>query len=238
MAIATIQRWRASPDDPNGIHRLLNDFQSQVANAVALMPARIVREIPYTAPGRWMDATLLNSWAAYGSGYDAPGFCKLESGFVCLRGVGKNGTYGTSTIFTLPAGLRPAAPKILVAAQSNSTRRGAGEVRIATNGDVTAPSITNVQQGTSLYLSFDGLSFEPASPAPQPIASPVILTSLGLQTQATGVSVLGCRDLTDGVAAPLPAIAWEPTGTDGVRITQVFGLTPGHKYSLRFQITG
>lgn len=57
----------------------------------------------------WINATLLNSWVAFGSGFSTPGYRRLN-GMVYLRGVVKDGvlTQGTS-IFTLPAGFRPSA---------------------------------------------------------------------------------------------------------------------------------
>lgn len=56
----------------------------------------------------WYAPTLLNSWANSGGANRVAGYCKDAMGIVHLRGVLTGGTNGT-TIFTLPAGYRPAS---------------------------------------------------------------------------------------------------------------------------------
>jgi hypothetical protein len=245
VSAPTVQRWRARPEDvqdPERLLRLLNDFQQQSANAFGLLPARVERTFDYTPPQRWLTATLENSWVAYNAadavgGYAVPQFWKDERGFVNLRGAAKSGTYGASAIFTLPVGYRPAR-KVSMSPVQSSVFTPAGQVDVAESGVVTAPTITSVQSGTSDLLVFDNMQFEAADPSPQPLPAPVTLTNLGLGVLPRGLRVLEARDLTGNRGGVMPALAWAPLGQDAVQITQVFGLVPGHKYSLRVEIIG
>lgn len=58
----------------------------------------------------WVAATLQNSWANYGSGLPDAEYRRSQDGRVTLRGVVKRSTAASAgtTIFTLPAGFRPA----------------------------------------------------------------------------------------------------------------------------------
>lgn len=241
MSAPTTQRWRArleDVEDPEKLLRLLNDFQQQAANVFGGLPLRVVREFEYTAPQRWLDATLENSWVAFGGDYPSAQYWKDEAGFVHLRGIVKSGTYNSAAaIFTLPIGYRPGFRDTYQVTQS-SLFSPAGALDIGTDGKVYAPEITSVQSGTSTYLSFANVEFEAADPSPQPLPAPVLLTNLGFGRQAAGVQVLSCRDLTGNTAGVTPALAWAPSGQDAVKITQVFGLVPGHKYTLRVEIVG
>lgn len=101
----------------------------------------------WIAPG-----SLLNSWANWGSGFNAAGYYKDPFGRVHLRGLMKNGTVATGStgvIFTLPSGYRPANVEIYPVV-SNSVL---GECRIEQDGDVVAYA------GSNVWFCLDGISF-------------------------------------------------------------------------------
>lgn len=238
--ISIPQRWAISPamaKDPAQLARLLNDFQKDATNGLAGVRVRAVREVQWRCPQRWIEASLVNSWVAYSASNQTFGFWKDESGFVHLRGAVKSGTYGASAITTLPDGYRPAlAIPGAGATQTNATYDGEGRIAISTAGVVTAPVVTNIQTGTSTFLSLENISFEAASTSPQLLGTPITLAELGLSTPATGVAILACFDTTIAQAASAPRVAWQTTRT-GVQITQLFGLLPGHLYALRVEVT-
>ena len=70
----------------------------------------------------WIAPTLQNSWVDYdgGTNYEVAGYMKDAQGFVHLRGMVKNGSSGSATIFTLPAGYRPLLRHILTTSTYNS----------------------------------------------------------------------------------------------------------------------
>lgn len=78
----------------------------------------------FTAP------TLLNSWVNYGAPDQVAGYT-LHLGLVRLRGTVKDGTVGV-TIFTLPAGYRPAADERRATVANNAF----GHLLIEADGDV------------------------------------------------------------------------------------------------------
>ena len=106
----------------------------------------------YPAVEAWTNATLQNSWVAFGGAYATPGYRKDHQGKVYLRGLAKNGTvsaYPGTAIFTLPSGYRPPHRKVL-----NVSSNGAwGRIDVAANG------VVSLINGTNAWVSFDGLSF-------------------------------------------------------------------------------
>lgn len=89
------------------------------------------------------------SWVNYGAPYQDVSYRKDPFGFVHLQGAAKSGTAGTS-IFTLPAGYRPAAD--LEFPISNST--GASSLLVTASGTVVPVAAA----GNSL-ISLSGISF-------------------------------------------------------------------------------
>jgi hypothetical protein len=238
-AVSTIQRFRATLEDvkdPERLLRLLNDLQGQVGNAFGILPARVTRDIGFLAPARWIDASLVNSWVSYGSGYATPGFAKNEEGRVRLRGAAKLGTYGSSAIFTLPEAFRPPRAVSFPAVQSNATYEPAGRINISAAGVVTAPDITMVQTGTSDFFSLEGVEFDADDLSPPKLSTPIVLTNLGLSVPATRCIAVACVDQGSGLPAPLPRIAWQRK-QDAIVITQLFGLLPTHSYAIRLEIS-
>ncbi len=96
----------------------------------------------------WQTPTLQNSWVNWGGEYNRAGYFKDSLGIVHLKGLVKNGT--ANTIFTLPAGYRPAGRQLHgVACNPNAI----GRVDILTDGRVERVS------GSNGWISLDGITF-------------------------------------------------------------------------------
>ena len=102
----------------------------------------------------WKAVTLLNSWVAYGRGYNPPGHFIDKQGIVHLRGLVQNGTIGQA-IFTLPGGYQP-PNRELYAVQ---TATGLGRCDITSDGQVIA------LQGGNGWFSLDGITFRAGAEA-------------------------------------------------------------------------
>lgn len=95
-----------------------------------------------------------NSWVNYDTAtFQGARFWKDAFDIVHLEGLVKNGTGPPSTIFTLPAGYRP-ANGILFSTLSNSA---VGRIDVAATGNVT------FQLGSNVWISLNGLSFRRAN---------------------------------------------------------------------------
>lgn len=219
----------------------MGGFVRDVGNALnaltwANMPA-VPKVLDVTTTARWTDATLENSWAT-ATGYGDPGYRIDSDGVVHLRGAADSGTYGSSAIFTLPAGYRPADPVSFPAAQSNATFEPSGRVNISTAGVVTAPAITSIQTGTSTFLSFEGISFEAADPSTAEIDPfPLYMRVDSVAEKIQSVLVTSCFDLTSGTPVPaaLPGVAWSlatVNGVPAVRFASMPGLQPERRYKV------
>lgn len=101
----------------------------------------------------WVNATTAGI-TTNPSGSGAPvGYTKI-GGVVHLRGLAGSVTIGSTVLFTLPAGFRPAyQTNIPVLTINGSSVVTAGYVSIATNGNVTVPA------GAGALVSFEGVSF-------------------------------------------------------------------------------
>jgi hypothetical protein len=98
------------------------------------------------------------TWISF-PGYTGPAFRLDEaSGVVHLRGAISYGAdnAGTSTVFELPAGYRPAKPLILRVATTNGfgSENAFGAVLVQPNGDVRM-----MPDGDDRFVSLEGLSF-------------------------------------------------------------------------------
>ena len=91
--------------------------------------------------------TLLNSWVNFGGGYSTAAYSKDGDGIVYLRGVVKD---GAGTIYTLPAGFRPATT--FIAGTVSNALFGAFAVSTAGNISMTT--------GSNAWISMDGISFK------------------------------------------------------------------------------
>lgn len=100
--------------------------------------------------------TMASGWAAYGSTYSAPGYTKLDSGLIVLRGLAKATSTrpALSTITTLPAGARPSGDLIFFTNHVNElTGR---RINIRTNGVIQTDAETTA---ANAYVSLAGISF-------------------------------------------------------------------------------
>ncbi len=92
-----------------------------------------------------------NSWSNFGSGYQSFRFKKLVDGFVRLEGVLLSPNPATASIFTLPAGYRPAT--IAYAICSHGVAVNPCTIEIATAGTMVVYGVTN-NQGVTIMLDF------------------------------------------------------------------------------------
>jgi hypothetical protein len=90
-----------------------------------------------------------NTWVAFGTSDDIPGFYKDAWGIVHITGTVKLGTVG-STIFTLPAGYRPQRNNIFPAVCNGAF----GATKIDTAGVVS-----QLAGGSNVYHTLSGISF-------------------------------------------------------------------------------
>lgn len=101
----------------------------------------------------WTDATLLNSWVAYGGAYATPGYRKVGSQ-VFLRGLMKDGTTASGTdLFQLPAGYRPAYSAVYTTPNTNLPTANV-RIRIDTAGTVDFLEVMD-----AAAVSVDGITF-------------------------------------------------------------------------------
>lgn len=102
-------------------------------------------------PGKWINATMQNSWVTFGAGYHDAAYRRYPDGTVKLRGTIKSGASGT-VAFTLPTGYRPLA----VHEQALTSNGLFGSVSIlASTGTVTVT-------GSTTHLSLGGVEFQAA----------------------------------------------------------------------------
>lgn len=112
------------------------------------------------APETWHAATLQNAWTTVGvTAFDEPGYMKDPTGRVWIRGVAANGNNAAgTTVFTLPAGYRPAQrkqfPITLNAGVALTAVCQVMEVGSGTPGEV---KIYGVPAGNA--IGFDEISF-------------------------------------------------------------------------------
>jgi len=96
----------------------------------------------------WIAATLLGAWVNFGAGYAAVGYSKDRFGMVHIKGVVKDGVITTS-VFTLPAGYRPADSEKFTCNSSG----GIVDLMINPSGDVIPAT------GANAWLSLSGTAF-------------------------------------------------------------------------------
>jgi len=93
-------------------------------------------------------AVFQNSWAAYGSGYEAPSYWKDSAYCVHLQGLMAGGTIAAAA-FTLPPGYRPLG-QLIFDVQSNSAL---ARVDVFPNG------VVQPQSGAAIWVNLSGISF-------------------------------------------------------------------------------
>jgi len=90
-----------------------------------------------------------NNWVNFNAAYSSCAFMKDSLGFVHLKGMVKNGTTAAS-IFTLPAGYRPAAISYYAIPSNDAW----AEISLGSDGTVTKQS-----GGGNTFASLDGITF-------------------------------------------------------------------------------
>lgn len=83
----------------------LNANFTSIADGTGIDDGAITSD--HVATEDWIAPTLVNSWANYGSDHPPAGYMKDAFGVVHLRGLIRNGSSTTATMFTLPEGYRP-----------------------------------------------------------------------------------------------------------------------------------
>lgn len=128
----------------------IRDLQKQVSDI----------ENVIQVPWEWVTPTLLNSWTQYSDpNFSQVAYRQEPSGKVTLRGgVSRNAATGSSTIFTLPEGLRPVKNQLFNCRGVHGGADSAFRVDVNSSGAVTFQG-----NGTNIvsYLFLDPISFWP-----------------------------------------------------------------------------
>ena len=95
----------------------------------------------------WQTPTLQNGWVNFGSGFNTVGYFKDSLGIVHLKGLVRA---GSGTIFTLPAGYRPASRELHAVATHPDEM---GRIDVLTDGQVS------MVKGKNTWISLDGITF-------------------------------------------------------------------------------
>ncbi len=97
----------------------------------------------------WQTPAFQNGWVNFSTSYNTAGYFKDSQGVVHLKGLVKSGKAST-TIFTLPAGYRPAGRELHVVCTSPDV---SGRVDVYTDGQV------HMNAGSVSWISLDGITF-------------------------------------------------------------------------------
>lgn len=128
--------------DPEALQAVIEDYASKI-NAKA-----------NKSQEAWIAPTLGSAWINYGSDSTGPwetaGYMKDEMGFVRIKGFIKNGTIGTTPIFTLPAGYRPGGNFSTDVFSSNTTSTVLARIYVLINGNVICD--TGGNSNLSLFI--------------------------------------------------------------------------------------
>lgn len=133
-------------EDPHAIHIGLSNFYADMGvhngGKIILDPGSWVKRGALTGAG------LQNGWYNFGGGYQSAGYMEYPdqtAGLVGVIGAGTT-TFGT-TLFTIPAAIRPAANHVFLAAGSTGT---IAQVAVEAGGAVKLQSLTG---GTPAWIS-------------------------------------------------------------------------------------
>lgn len=130
----------------------IQDIRAALTRAEEIEGMLVEMRPPATAVAeQWTAPSLTNSWVNFGSAFNPVGYWKDNNGTVFLRGVVKSGVMGSS-IFTLPAGYRPANRPLCATISNDAFAR----VDIFATGEVMP------QVGSNVYFSLDNISFRAA----------------------------------------------------------------------------
>lgn len=179
----------------------------------------------------WIAPTLQNSWAAFGGGFETPGYRIDSAGRVFLRGLVASGTGFPTTILDLPVGYRPSENTIVATASNNAH----GTLLINSSG------VTAANSGSTTWFSL-ACSFQATSPTP-----PAAFTSTGwpllFSTKVADPRLVIPVAVQDAQASANttfggPTLDWERTGDGRIKVKSIHGLTPGRAYKLTVLVTG
>ncbi|HEY3683483.1 MAG TPA: glycerophosphodiester phosphodiesterase family protein [Streptosporangiaceae bacterium] len=151
-ARAATGRYRRTTDPWRFGAGYYHGHQTNLTSAAAVSPAE--RGFIGRGPIPWTTPTMLNSWTAFGSGWQAQGYRRGQDGRVYLRGVIANGAAGNAA-FTIPAWVgRPPNNYNSASIASGSNPPSLCRLQISTSGDVTP------QNAVGTFASID-TAFEP-----------------------------------------------------------------------------
>lgn len=223
------------------LNPFLNDTATSLTNSLNFSENfnAKYKTITVTVPAEtWTDATLLNSWLAFGGGFSNPGYMITEAGIVKLRGLAKDGTTVAGTaMFTLPVGYRPATPILFSTVIANAFGRV----------DITAAGNVQFTTGVgSSFVSFDGIEFyaDVSGPAAAPAAFDGPDWPIAIKPEISGlpkdVRLVQIRDLSGQSSTSVGGYSpdWSVGQNGNVIIKRIGGLSPGRKYQLTFLILG
>lgn len=191
---------------------------------------RVYEAVTLDVSDTWLPLSLINGWSNNGEATFVPSIKKLNDGRVVTRGVLKGGTYGEKAA-ELPFLYRPSALVICIVASNNGGTEVMGQMRIDGNG-LLVP-----QAGGTDFIGLDGISYQAGDGTPVYADCWPVDLLWPYVDRATWVDLVECRE----VSTNSPVVAGRPdwdmatkSGRQFVRIRNVPGLAPGHKYLLRF----
>lgn len=104
---------------------------------------------------QWVTPASLNGATNVGGGYQGVRYCKLPNGLVCIQGWVTVSNTTLTTMFTLPAGYRPAANQALTVGKLAGGAYGTSGLEVMASGAVRYPA--GLASGNALYLT--GINF-------------------------------------------------------------------------------
>jgi len=107
----------------------------------------------------WQNATLVNNWTNFGSGYATAQYYKDKEGIIHIKGVVQGGglNLAATAIFNLPAGYRPSENRIMTGGSDAAGQGTSVRIDVNPNGDVT---LVNALNNAGAYVSIE-FSFRP-----------------------------------------------------------------------------
>lgn len=182
----------------------------------------------------WTAPTFANSWVNFGGATHNAGYRVDDRGFVYLRGNVKDGSAIATTMFTLPAGYRPAAT-LYYAVDANGAY---GAVSVSAAGLVAGVA------GSTTRVSLDGISFLATTPEGPPSYDgtgwPIYLKPDFTGYNVCDVQLVQVVDNATGEHRAHGAAKpdWRLGGKGQIIIDRVGGLTPERSYKLTFLLWG
>ena len=121
-------QWRSFTGSAYTTRMQLDTTKLQINHALVVLGAATFGSI---VTDGWTGVSFASGWVNYNSGFETAAYKKTKDGTVYIKGLVKNGT-SSGTIFTLPAGYRPAGTIMF----RGQTSAGAGDLRVLATGKV------------------------------------------------------------------------------------------------------